>query len=277
MAIEVRGVCTLLLVFDMPTALRFYRDVLGFEIVDTSDPGAGDRVDWCYLRLDSAEVMLNAAYEEPERPPAPEQSRVAAHADTCLYFGCPDVDGAYRYLRAKGIDVQEPTIAHYGMKQLYVSDPDGYLLCFQWRSRGSRAMKVHHLTPILNVSDIQQSFDWFEKLGWQKAWDWGTPPTFGGVCCDDSRDLSLRRRARRSRPHRFADDVRSWFGRGRARRACGCRCGSTTSTPCIGAASSKASRSRGRRPNMAWGTREMHVRHPDGHVFRVSQGLEREE
>ena len=34
----------------------------------------------------------------------------------------------------KGIDVQEPTIAHYGMKQLYVSDPDGYLLCFQWRA-----------------------------------------------------------------------------------------------------------------------------------------------
>ena len=33
MAIEVRGVCTLLQVIDMPTALRFYRDVLGFEIV----------------------------------------------------------------------------------------------------------------------------------------------------------------------------------------------------------------------------------------------------
>ena len=133
MAIEVRGVCTLLLVFDMPTALRFYRDVLGFEIVDTSHPGAGDRVDWCYLRLDSAEVMLNAAYEAPEQPPAPDQSRVAAHADTCLYFGCPDVDGAYRHLRAEGIAVQEPTIAHYGMQQLYVSDPDGYLLCFQRR------------------------------------------------------------------------------------------------------------------------------------------------
>jgi uncharacterized glyoxalase superfamily protein PhnB len=26
--------------------------------------------------------------------------------------------------------------------------------------------------------------------------------------------------------------------------------------------------------DMPWGVREMHVRHPDGHVFRVSQGLE---
>ena len=34
-------------------------------------------------------------------------------------------------------------------------------------------MKPTGLTPILNVSDIQQSFAWFEKLGWQKAWDWG--------------------------------------------------------------------------------------------------------
>src|SRR5215475_12789056 len=48
-----------------------------------------------------------------------------------------------------------------------------------WRTQ---RMHAKRLTPILNVSDIQQSFAWFEKLGWQKGWDWGTPPTFGGVC-----------------------------------------------------------------------------------------------
>src|SRR5438093_10351994 len=26
--------------------------------------------------------------------------------------------------------------------------------------------------------------------------------------------------------------------------------------------------------NMPWGVREMHVRHPDGHVFRLSQAIE---
>ena len=30
-------------------------------------------------------------------------------------------------------------------------------------------MKVERLTPILNVSDIQASFAWFEKLGWMKV------------------------------------------------------------------------------------------------------------
>ena len=46
-------------------------------------------------------------------------------------------------------------------------------------------MKVQRLTPILNVSSLQESFGWFEKLGWQKGWDWGDPPTFGGVCSGD--------------------------------------------------------------------------------------------
>ena len=55
------------------------------------------------------------------------------HHDTCLYFGCPDPDVAYEYLRSKGIDLKLPKIAPYGMKQLYFSDPDNYNICFQWR------------------------------------------------------------------------------------------------------------------------------------------------
>jgi hypothetical protein len=33
-----------------------------------------------------------------------------------------------------GVDVKEPVIAPYGMKQLYLTDPDGYALCFQWKA-----------------------------------------------------------------------------------------------------------------------------------------------
>jgi uncharacterized glyoxalase superfamily protein PhnB len=49
-----------------------------------------------------------------------------------LYFGCRDVDAAYSHLLAKGIDVRPPKVSWYGMKQLYLKDPDGYLICFQW-------------------------------------------------------------------------------------------------------------------------------------------------
>lgn len=62
----------------------------------------------------------------------PKLRCVSAHDDTCLYFACTDVDAAYQHLRANGLDVKEPKVAPYGMKQLYVSDRDGYALCFQW-------------------------------------------------------------------------------------------------------------------------------------------------
>lgn len=130
MSIDLRGVCPLLQVFDMPASIRFYRDVLGFEVVQTSE--AGERFDWAMLRLGGAELMLNTAYEEHERPAAPDPSRVAAHEDTGLFFACPDVEGAYEHLRAQGIEVVKPVVREYGMKQLYVSDPDGYGLCLQW-------------------------------------------------------------------------------------------------------------------------------------------------
>ncbi|MFY9550328.1 MAG: VOC family protein [Thermoanaerobaculia bacterium] len=130
MTLKVEGVCPLLIVFDMPRSIAFYRDVLGFEVV----AAAGDDCDWALLRLNDTELMLNTAYERDQRPPAPDPGRIAAHIDTALYFGCRDVDAAYAYLRGKGLNVQAPVIRDYGMKQLYLTDPDGYNLCFQWRA-----------------------------------------------------------------------------------------------------------------------------------------------
>jgi glyoxylase I family protein len=134
MAITLNGSAPLFEVFDMPTSVAFYRDVIGFEIVATNkeidtDPA---QVDWAWLRLNDVDLMLNTAYEEGERPPVRDPNRVFGHG-VCLYAGCPDVDAAYEHLRARGIDVKPPKLAPYGMKQLYVRDPDGYNLCFQWR------------------------------------------------------------------------------------------------------------------------------------------------
>jgi glyoxylase I family protein len=130
MTLDIRGLAPLLQVFDMPASIHFYRDILGFEVVNTSRPG--EHFDWALLRLNGVELMLNTAYEADERPSTPDSNRVAGHADTGLYFGCPDVEGAYNQLRAKGLDVKPPVIRTYGMKQLNVIDPDGYELCFQW-------------------------------------------------------------------------------------------------------------------------------------------------
>lgn len=131
MGIEIRGMAPLLQVFDMPTSVKFYCEKLGFELVTTSKPREG-HFEWAQLRLNGAEVMLNTAYEQDQRPLKMDPTRFAAHDDTCLYFGCPDVDGTFETLREKGLAVERPKVAHYGMKQLYLHDPDGYNLCFQW-------------------------------------------------------------------------------------------------------------------------------------------------
>lgn len=115
-------------VWDMPTSIAFYCDILGFTIVNQAGPG--DEFGWGLLRLGDTEIMLNTQYDQGERPAEQDPRRIAAHEDTTLYFDCTDVDAAYEHVRAKGIEAKPPAVSWYGMKQLYLMDPDGYLICF---------------------------------------------------------------------------------------------------------------------------------------------------
>lgn len=137
-------------------------------------------------------------------------------------------------------------------------------------------MLAHRIVPILNVSNIQESFAWFEKLGWQKGWDWGDPPTFGGVrsgaveiflCLNGQGG-----RGRGSVAKTFGDngeesqDKGAWMMIDVAdvdalHRRCIEQGLEVTWPP----------------TDMPWNVREMHVRHPDGHVFRFGQGLGEDE
>ena len=130
MGIEFHGMAPLLQVYDMPTALRFYRDTLGFEVV--TDSGQGDDSGWVWLRGGDVDLMLNTAYEAGARPSAPEPGRRASHSDTGLYFSCQALDDAYEHLKRQGVSPEPPKVAPYGMRQLYLTDPDGYVVCFQW-------------------------------------------------------------------------------------------------------------------------------------------------
>jgi hypothetical protein len=133
-------------------------------------------------------------------------------------------------------------------------------------------MQARRLNPILNVSDVGASFGWFEKLGWQKAWEWGDPPDFGAVCSGEC-EIFLCENAQGGRGKSavdttfgptgddaadkgvwmsiWVDDVDAVYRHCREQRF------DVTWPP----------------TDMPWNVREMHVRHPDGHVFRISQSL----
>lgn len=129
MPARIQGLTPLLQVFDMARSVRFYCDVLGFAVVSTSSPG--NDFYWAMLKLSDATLMLNAAYEDDERPQSPDAARVASHADTALFFSCDDADAIYAHLVAKGWPASEPVTTHYGMRQVYAKDPDGFEICFQ--------------------------------------------------------------------------------------------------------------------------------------------------
>jgi hypothetical protein len=135
-------------------------------------------------------------------------------------------------------------------------------------------MNVKGVTPILNVSNITESFAWFEKLGWKKLWDWGTPPTFGAVGAGGSEVveifLCLGAQGSRGGPlprHIDEDDTggvwMSWWVASPAAvdeaHALALKHGMTVTRPPT---------------DEPWQVREFHLVHPDGHTFRVSAGLD---
>lgn len=137
-------------------------------------------------------------------------------------------------------------------------------------------MLAKGVTPILNVSDIQQSFAWFAQLGWQKSWDWGSPPDFGAVCSGDCEIFLCLNgqggRGRASIARTFGRDGDDAADRGAwmsiwvddvdaVHRRCVEQELEVTWPP----------------TDMPWNVREMHVRHPDGHVFRISRAMEETE
>ena len=131
-------------------------------------------------------------------------------------------------------------------------------------------MLATRLNPILNVSNLQESFAWFEKLGWKKAWDWGDPPGFGGVTSGHCEIF-------------LCEGGQGGRGRGAASMTFGPEgdeCGDKGVWMSIWVANADAvyqhCLSQGIEvtwppTDMPWNVREMHVRHPDGHVFRISQ------
>ena len=139
---SIRGVTTLLEVFDMPVSLAFYR-ALGCNVVahwgETENEAEWD---WVRLRLGGAELMLNTAHERDKRPTSQDAGRVKGHADTELFFACVDLDAVSESLRLNGITTPEPETTFYGTRRFCLRDPDGFLIWFQAPVSGDSLSKT---------------------------------------------------------------------------------------------------------------------------------------
>jgi catechol 2,3-dioxygenase-like lactoylglutathione lyase family enzyme len=111
--IEVRSVCALLQVFDMPTSVRFYRDVLGFELIREEPMGPG--MSWIQLAPAGQGVTIALVTWFDKMKPGGLQG-VMVNTD--------DLDAEHRRLRSQGLEIGDIKQEPWGRYAMF-SDPDG--------------------------------------------------------------------------------------------------------------------------------------------------------
>jgi glyoxylase I family protein len=103
---------------DLPRALAFYRDLLGFAEIPRPDLG----IPGAWLRAGDADVHLIAGVEGlPLGAPPPVLNPAAHH----VAFRIDDYEAAAARLRESGLDVLESGPA---AGQMWVQDPDGHVI-----------------------------------------------------------------------------------------------------------------------------------------------------
>lgn len=139
-------------------------------------------------------------------------------------------------------------------------------------------MAIKGIAPILNVSSVPGSIEWFERLGWKRGFTWNSggaiadvalenehgEAEFGSVCAENSTIFLCRD----GQGHRAVDASSegtwmTWWIETRAQvrelHELAVQLGCEIAQP---------------PRDEPWGICEFHLRHPDGHVFRCSCGID---
>ena len=115
-----------LFVNDMPKMVRFYRDVLGFEIKE------GEDAINVYLIKDGTLFMLyeRKNFEKMTNRKFKYLKSINGHFEIALYVDTyEEVDERFNEVVSKGaIPILEPTTEPWGQRTCYIADPEGNLI-----------------------------------------------------------------------------------------------------------------------------------------------------
>ena len=176
-------------VSDMPRALRFYRDVLDFQLVDEREIPAADiarlhgipgaRVRVATLRLGDEQVEL-VAWHAPRGRAMPADSRSHDQWFQHIAIIVSDMDAAYRRLRRHGVEGISPAPQRLpdwnptagGIEAYYFKDPDGHALEVlrfppgkadaRWQRKDRLFLGIDHTAIV--VRDTDESVRFYRDL-----------------------------------------------------------------------------------------------------------------
>lgn len=116
------------MVTDIEVSLRFYVDGLGFAVTTEWRPAeAGGRIQWCWLELGDAAMMLQEYWKDGPAGGAPD-GKLGQGVSICLM--CVDAIAIYRDAVTRGVAAERPFVGN-GLWVTSVRDPDGYRLDFE--------------------------------------------------------------------------------------------------------------------------------------------------
>lgn len=113
---------------DLAETIGFYRDKLGFELLGTmgDDPA---QPNWCHLQRDDVGIMFT--WSPPHDHDEGEEHSHDPALGGSLYFTVADVDALHESWKS-AVDSFEwaPLTQEYGMRDMGLRDPNGFLLMF---------------------------------------------------------------------------------------------------------------------------------------------------
>jgi predicted enzyme related to lactoylglutathione lyase len=107
-----------LFVRDVEGSIRFYTEMLGFELEGRMPEDHSKPVEWAMVTSGNASFMF-------QKPDSPKQAD-----GVMFYLAVDDADATIEELRARGANVEGPVDQFYGYREATVTDPSGYKLVF---------------------------------------------------------------------------------------------------------------------------------------------------
>jgi len=126
-----------LMVRDVRAAIAFYCDLLGFTLVMAvpdgiddvvADLSGGERLRYAMMQAGASRLMVQVCDSLVEELPVLAATDPGRGASLTLYVEVADVEALAAKLPATTEIVRPLATSWYGMRELYVRDPDGYIV-----------------------------------------------------------------------------------------------------------------------------------------------------